>query len=323
MAETKLSDMIVPEVWLPYTSVQTTEKTALLTSGIMTDLSDEASVLEQRGGTEINMPFFNDLDGDDEIIDDADDLVINKITTGQDKATRLFRGKVFGASDLSSAFTAEDPVAEIGDKMAGYWARRIQKIALATIGGVFDAATMASLTLDISALTGAAANFDGDSFIDATHRLGDQNSNLSGLLCHSETEKAMKKADLLEYIKPSDDSNEEIPTYMGKVVIVDDGMPQPVADVFDTIIFGQGALGFTQWDPENAVETGREPLKGGGQDYLVHRRHFVAHVRGVKWIGSPVKASASNVELGTAANWQRVYEEKMIRMVRFRHKLAA
>lgn len=325
MAETKLADMIVPSVWLPYTAQQTVALNAFIASGIMSDISQE--LLPQLGGTVVNMPFFNDLTGADEIIDDRYNLTVNAVSTGQDQSVRLFRGKAFGSSDLAAAFSGADPMGFIGDRFAAYWAARLQDIALSVVKGAMATTaaggSMASNTLDISALSGAAAYFDGEAFIDACGRLGDHERMLSGIAVHSDTYRSMKKLDLIDFIKDSDGT--DIGTYQGKLIVIDDGLPKLSGGIYHSYIFGRGALAFAQADPENAVEPGREALQGGGMDYLVHRRHYVVHLRGVRWNpagGVPAKASPSNTELAAAGNWKRVYDPKVIRLVRFIHKLA-
>jgi hypothetical protein len=77
---------------------------------------------------------------------------------------------------------------------------------------------------DISALTGGAENFDADSFIDSTFLLGDEAGGLTAVAVHSQTLKAMVKADLIDFL-PDSQGKLTIPTYLGKTVIVDDGMP--------------------------------------------------------------------------------------------------
>ena len=72
MPVTRLSDVIVPELFTPYVVNRTMELSALFQSGIITNnaefdrLASEAAPIHQ-------MPFFEDLSGDSEdIIEDAD-----------------------------------------------------------------------------------------------------------------------------------------------------------------------------------------------------------------------------------------------------------
>lgn len=319
MAETKLADMIVPEIFHQYTVQKTLEKSLIYQSGIMENLSEQ--LFDELGGKTVNMPFFNDLSGDDEVVDDNQDINVSNVSTSKDVAVNLYRARAYGGTDLAADMAGADPMNVITDRFADYWARRFQAALLSTLAGAMAAANMTGNVLDISALTGGAEYFDGDSFIDATHLLGDEEGALRAVAVHSETLKAMKKADLIDYIKPSQ-GGDDVPVYMGKSVIVDDGMPVS-AGTYTSYIFGPGAIGYAEKAPKNAVEPGRDPLKGGGYDFLVQRRRFVMHPRGIKWTGTPALATPSNAELATAGNWERVYDAKAIRIVKFVHKLAA
>jgi hypothetical protein len=95
--------------------------------------------------------------------------------------------------------------------------------------------------------------------------------------------------------------------------------------VYDTYLFGPGAIGWGEGNPKVPTETGRAPLTNGGQEYLVSRRHFVMHPRGIRWTpisGVPSKQTPSDVELAATANWTAVYQHQNIRIVKFRHKIA-
>jgi len=51
---------------------------------------------------------------------------------------------------------------------------------------------------------------------------------------------------------------------------------------------------------------------------------MIIHMRGVKWLGaSMVKQTPTDTELSNVANYERVYNSRNVRVVRFRHKLAA
>jgi hypothetical protein len=325
MTETRLADMIVPTIFNNYVQTLTTEKSRLFRSGIITDLS--STIDAQIEGKTVNMPFFNDLDTNDAevVLDDTSDLAVGKMTTGQDVAVKLLRGKAFGSTDLSADLSGADPISAVADRFANWWDIRFQKALLASLGGAMSAANMAANVNDISALTGGAQYFDADSFIDSAFLLGDEQGGLTGVAVHSLTLKAMVKADLIDYI-PDSEGKLTIPTYMGKLVIEDDGMPvsgSGATRVFTTYIFGEGAIAYGEKAPRVAVEVERRALVGMGQEYIVNRRQWVMHPRGVKWIGTPVGPTPTNTELAVGTNWTRVYDPKLIRIVAFKHMLAA
>jgi hypothetical protein len=107
-------------------------------------------------------------------------------------------------------------------------------------------------------------------------------------------------------------------------VPIDDILGPDSGGVYDTFLFGPGAVGYGEGSPKVPSETGRAPLTNGGQEYLVSRRHFVLHPRGIRWTpvsGVPAKKTPSDVELANEANWTRVYQPQNIRIVRFRHHI--
>jgi hypothetical protein len=331
MAITKLSDVIVPELFNPYVVNRTMELSALFNSGIVTN-NQEFNKLASEAAPIHNMPFFEDLQGESEpIIEDAD-LTPNKITSNKDVSTTIRRAKMWAATDLSAALSGKDPMMAIGDLVAGFWARDKQKELIAILNGVFGSYTngssetvtpLADHILDISkSKTAAAQIIEGKSFVDACQLLGDAQSQLTAVAMHSATKSYLRKLDLIETVKAS--SELEFDIYQGRRVIVDDSCP--VADgVYTTYLFGDGAIAYGEGSPVGhvATEIDRDKKKGSGVDYLINRSAFILHPRGVKWTNT-VRANVetpTRTELANAQNWERVYEPKQIRIVAFKHKL--
>ena len=320
MATTKISDIIVPEVFNPYVTQKTMEVSALYNSGIVSN-SPELDALASSGGKILNMPYFNDLTGDDEVLSDSGALTPEKITAGQDQAVLLMRGKAWSVNDLAKALSGADPMAAVGDLVAGYWARQMQKTLIAILNGVFASTTMAGNVHDISTATGDAAIISGNTFIDATQKLGDAKESLTAVAMHSATVAELAKKDLIETIRDSQ-GNVVLKSYMGKTVIEDDGCPVDTTNgIYTSYLFGQGAVGLGNGSAPVPTETDRDTL--AANDILINRKHYILHPRGIAFTNSSVAgASPTNVELSTAANWNRVYENKAIRIVEFKHKIA-
>jgi len=322
VTKTIIDDVIVPEVFNPYVIQRTAELSAFYQSGIIAR-NKQLDALAASGGKLINMPFWEDLDGDDEVLSDTEALTVDKITAGQDVAALLARGKAWSVNDLAKALSGDDPMRAIGDLVAEYWARRFQAVLLNTLAGVFgnDATLMKNNQHDISSETGDSgkdAVISGKTAIDAIYKLGDSANKLTGFGMHSATVAKLAKDDLIEYIKPSE-GEPEVPTFLGKRVVVDDGMP--VADgVYTTYIFGSGAFGWGEGGAPVPTETVRDSL--AGDDILINRRHFILHPRGVAFKNSSVTgATPSNIDLAKYQNWERVYENKNVRIVQFKHRL--
>lgn len=314
--KTRIQDVIVPEVFNPYVIQRTAELSALSQAGIISN-NPELDSLAAAGGKLINMPYWDDLTGEDEVLSDSGALTPGKITSGQDIAPLYMRGKAWSVNDLAKALSGDDPMAAIGDLVAAYWARRRQVLLFSILKGVFAADSMAGNLHDISAVSGKDT-ISAATFLDATQKMGDAKEKLTAVGMHSAVVTYLAKQDLIETI-PDSEGKSTIKMFLGKRVIEDDGCP--VADgVYTSYLFGEGAIGLGNGAAPVPTETDRDSL--AGDDILINRQHFVLHPRGVKWTDASVAGSSpTNAEAATAANWLRVYENKNIRIVCFKHKI--
>jgi hypothetical protein len=319
--KTLIENVIVPEVFNPYVIQRTAELSAFYQSGIIAR-TPALDTLARSGGRLLNMPFWEDLTGDDEVLSDTTALTPGKIEAEQDVAALLMRGKAWSVNDLAKALSGDDPMAAIGDLVAGYWARRFNAILIKTLSGIFgnSATEMDDNIHDITSQTAVA---DADvisaaTAVDAIYKLGDSANKLTGFAMHSATVAKLAKDNLIEYIKPSE-GDPEVPYFLGKRVVVDDSLPKS-GGTYTTYIFGEGAFGWGEGAAPVPTETGRDIL--AGDDILVHRRHFILHPRGVAFQDDQVSGSSpSNTELADYRNWLRVYESKNVRIVQFKHRL--
>lgn len=313
MAVTKIADVIVPEIFTPYVIEKTAEKSRILQSGIAV-ANPKLNELVTAGGLTINMPFWQDLQGDDEVLSDSTPLTPGKIGADKDIACLLLRGKAWGANELAGALAGDDPMAAIGNRVADYWARQEQKILVAVLAGVFSSKEMADHVLDRSTIS-----ISGDVVLDGKQLLGDAAENLQAIMMHSAVYTELQKQNLIEFV-PTSDGKVMIPKYLTYDVVVDDGMP--VAEgVYTTYLFARGSIGRGEGTPVSLTptETDRDSL--AGEDYLINRRALVMHPMGIKWIGNAAGTTPTNVELSTGTNWKRVYESKNIGMVAIKHKI--
>jgi len=329
--DTRLADVIVPEIFNPYFREASIYVNRFFRSGIMTNVPELN--FGNRGGLSIQMPFWHALTQRAQLLDENNRLTVQKIDTGKDVAVQHARALVYGASDLATAFSGDDPMRAIADGVAENWSREFNMVALASLTGALASlaaseTTTGSLdlqgginTLDISGLSGNAAKIDGHSFIDATQVLGDAKIGIVAVAMHSAVEATLAKNDLIEFIRDSE-GNIVMRTFMGKEVVVDDAMAPASGGKYTTILFGNGALGFGEGNPKVPTATDRDELVGGGQEFLVTRRHFVIHPRGIAWTpqgGVPALATPSDAELQDPDNWSQRYQAKNIRLVRFTH----
>ena len=333
MATTRISDVIVPEVFNPYVQNLSKELSAILRSGAMVESQMLSQFLAGPGLT-VHAPSFKDLVNEDEDIGSDDPAVLStpsKIQTLQEIAVRLSRNKSWSSMDLTNALAGPDPMEAIARLVATYWTRRLQKAFIATVGGIFlnnDAATDSyhtqyDMTHDIKggAYAAGTTDFSAEGFIDATVTMGDAMGDLTLVGMHSIVYARAQKNNLIDFI-PDANGVINIPTFLGRRVIVDDGITQ-AAGVFETWLFGSGAFAMGNGSARVPTETDRIPGagNGSGQDILHSRVEWALHPVGHAYIGTPAVGGPSNAatanNLGAAASWRRVFpERKQIPMAR-------
>lgn len=332
MAITKIADIINPTLFTPYVINRSMELSALFSSGIVTNDAKFDALASEAARTH-NMPFFEDLNGESESTLEDVEMTPAKIGSNKDVSTTILRQKMWSATNLAAALAGADPMKAIADLVASFWARDMQKELIAILNGVFgtytpsggsDTTPMADHILDLSKMTSAAAkNISASAFIDACQLLGDAQSQLTGVSMHSATKSYLKKQNLIATER--DSTGVEFETYQDRRVIVDDGCPVTSDGIYTTYLFGNGAIALGNGSPEGhvATEVDRDKKTGGGIDYLINRRAFILHPRGIAYTGA-VRANVetpTRAELAMAENWKPVYEPKQLRIVALKHKI--
>lgn len=324
MPVTRIQDVIQPEVFTPYTIQRTMELSALIQSGIAENNS-QFDQLASGPNTIINMPYWEDLTGEPEVMDDEGETTPGKITANKDVARKMAWVKSYGANALSAMLSGDDPMRAIADLFAAYWSRQYQQMLLSILDGVFASPSMAEKVHDITAEADADKQLiSGRTFLDAIQRMGDAKDLLTGVMIHSATETYLAKNDLIEY-KEESQGRVRIPYFMGKRVIVDDSIAfDTETGASEAYLFGAGAIAWGNGSHPDIqqTETVRNGLSLAGEDILVNRRVAILHPRGVKWTEASVaKTFPTFDELENGANWERVYEPKAIRIVKFIFKI--
>lgn len=334
-AITRLTDAIIPSKFVPYMIERTATKSDVYVSGIV-QRAPEWDEKANGSGVTFNMPFWTDLTGASQLLSDQTDVTTSKIDgTKRDLCVKQGRQNAWSANDLVKLLIDGDPMAAIAELVAAYWARDRQTMLFSSLKGIFAAASMAGSIHDIS--TGVQGDVDdgnvlnGVTFIDALQKLGDAKSKLRAIAMHSMTEASLLKNDLIDFI-PDSEGKATIPVFQGRRVIVDDGCPVTVhgdgANIYTSYLFGEGAFAEGNADLNSrpveagfgtyAVELARLPKVG--DSILINRNEFILHARGVKWTDSARAATfPTNAELETGANWERVFEQKNVRLVQIVH----
>ncbi len=338
MAKTAIADVIIPSRFLPYTIQRTAQLSVFVESGII-GMDPAFDSLASSGGRTVDMPFWNDLSGGRQILSDSVPLNVNKINSGTDIAMLHNDGNAWSVNLLANLLAGDDPMEAIASLLGAYWAREDQTMLLAALAGVFGAFAAEGGTppnlLSIQSETAAGASettkLTGLTFVDALLKLGDRADRIVAVAMHSVTEGALRKRDLIDFI-PDSEGKEQIRTFQGRRVIVDDTLPVRAGTtdgtVYTTFLFGPGAFG------KGSCPLEQLPIKGGfgtealefarvalqSDDVMINRRRYILHPRGVKFTDDDVAGEgATNAELAEAANWARVYESKNVRIIAVNH----
>lgn len=329
---TRVSDIIVPELFTPYAQNLTAEKSRLIQSGLISR-SDVLDNFLAGGGLTIQMPSFKDLDNDAERVSTDTSVPFadpdaslpagvarppnpNKIGTLKEIAVRMSRNNSWSSSNLAATLAGANPMDAIASRVADYWVRRMQVAFVATWRGVIAdnaANDSGDYALDISGASfqDGVTNFSAEAFLDAAQTMGDNQSILTAVMVHSVVYNRMMKNNLIDFI-PDSEGRVNIPTFLGREVIVDDGMPR-TGSVYDTWLFGAGATQMGIGSPPVPTEVERKggAGNGGGQDVLYNRVEWCIHPTGHAFVMSSIPdGGPANGDLDDATSWDRRYPER-------------
>jgi hypothetical protein len=125
MSVTRISDVIVPDVFGPYMLKETMEKAGVFTSGLVV-ANEELSSKLAGGGTTFQAPVWNDLSDDNESVIGSDDpsqiIVPDKLSAYKMSARRQFRAKAWSTADLTAELAGDDPMKRIVSRVSDWWA---------------------------------------------------------------------------------------------------------------------------------------------------------------------------------------------------------
>lgn len=298
MANTLLTDLsFVPSTFADYVQGEIYKKSNFLNSGAVfsTDI-----VFPQYGNT-VTLPAFDALSGADEEKGSTAPAT-NNLTGSAQVAPILNRVKKYGSVDLVRYNTGADPFRVIGDQFAGYWAQRMDEVAVTSVLGAaagIDADLGAgSIVNNISGGVGTAAVISASAIIDTQALMGEFAEDLAMMVVHPQVYAALRKANLVQMIP--DSTGTQMFAFYGdlRVVVSSTAGLDAGSGIYNTLLVANNAIAYADATPaEHVLELDRSI---GFADEVASSRRFVLHTLGAKWKGS---AGNTNVELAKAANW--------------------
>ena len=328
MALVRLSVVIVPAVYRGYTAVDSLEKTAFWSSGVV-QTNPYLAMASAAAGNIQTLPFWRDLDATvaPNISTDnpADIAVPNKIGTGVMNSRTAFLNQGYADADLVQELIGENPMQRIRDRFGRYWQKQLQRRLISATKGLLNSNIANNSSDMVKSLAGVqnAGMITRDGLVDALYTMGDQVGALDTMVVHSAVMSQMVKAQDVEYVVLPSEGGDTVPFYMGKRIIIDDAMPATTTSpttggvLFTSVLFGSAAFGFGESKPSVPVEIEREAAQGNGAgvETLWERVNWLLHPFGFNFTSASVASiSATLAELEMAANWTRVVDRKNVPM---------
>jgi len=328
MATVQLADIIDVKVFQDLPAVNSPEKTAFYQSGIVTRNS-LLDGLATAAGKVAELPFWNDIDPTvaPNLSNDNPGTIAtaSKVAQGEQITRKAFLNKGLSATDLASEVAMGPRAMEhIRSRVDTYWLRQWQRRLIAATNGVLadniasnGSDMVKSVAAESIAAQTADTKFNRNAFTDAVYTMGDAATQLRAIGVHSAVMAQMVKNDDIVYI-PDSQGQLTIPTYMGLRVIVDDGHTVTAGTTdgfkYTSVLYGEGAFGYGDGVPINAVEVEREAAQGNGAgvETLWTRKTWILHPFGYQSTGTPAAVSFSLAELALATSWSRVVERKNV-----------
>jgi hypothetical protein len=329
MALVQLAQAYIPSVYDTMKSIDSPEKTAFFTSGVA--VTNQALLdAFSGGGSTVDLPFWNDLDDSAEPnygTDNPSDVAVPDNVASDKMVARVCDlNKWYSAANLVVDLSGSDPMQHIKNRFGTWWTRQWQKRIIALTKGLYNAnvaQNSADMVVDVSLAAGLSATsanlIGGTAFTNALYTLGDAADKISAIAVHSVVEANMVKNDMIQYFKPS--ANEPaVGVFMGKRVIVDDGMPVVAGGtngfIYTSVLFGSGAIGYADGVPtELPHDYLNEPLKGNGAGVqsIGERKRWIVHPFGYRFTSNTITGTnVTNANLTVAANWTRVVNRKLV-----------
>jgi hypothetical protein len=313
-AYTRIADSFVPAVWARYQFEESVQKMDIFQAGILYSDTELTSRLAN-GGYVVDMPMWHDLANipSEPVNDDpTDNIEVKKLTSRKERAARNIRAQAWGIADLTAVLAGDDPMRILTQRQSAYWQRAHKLTLIAMLKGII-ADNVANDSGDLVRDTNATIA-DTD-LIDAAYLMGDRADKFTTIWMHSKQMAVLRKGELIDYLPASQsDKPMLLPYYQGLRVVVDDDIPVATNE-YTAFMFADRAIHWAELPVElegGPFEVDRKPRAGhgGGVTEVVSRRHFVPHIKGFTYIGTPADEFATDTELATATSWDRATADK-------------
>jgi hypothetical protein len=220
-------------------------------------------------------------------------------------------------SDIQQIITGQNGVEVFRNQLAGAWTNHYQGVVLAQVEGLIadnlanDGADMITDIWADTASPSASNLISSSAVINARHQMGDARSALRVIIMHSIVRKQLELDEPNNFI-PASATNIGFDTYLGMVIIEDDGITvnqDGASDTgkYSTFLFGSDVFQYADYKGWETLEWDRDITSGNGtgSDFLVSRSRFLCHPQGFDLLDSTNYDLPSDADYATAGNWDR------------------
>lgn len=341
MPFTSLSNVVDIDIYRDLETEISPELTAFFQSGVAVG-GQYFDDLANSDGNLKEIIFWRDLNANVEPNYSSDQNVDSNPQNNEQAIQHAYKAHMnqsWGAYDLTRKIqTGQDAMRVIRNLTDLYWTRQWQRRVIAMLIGVYNANVagnfvagaaipgvagdmITNIARTTAGTVGAGNLFSRSAMTQAAFTMGDAVDGLVAIAVHSVIYQNMVDNDDIDFIRDRLGTF-SIPTYMGKVVIVDDSMPVIANAVtgendYISILFGTEVVGYGQAEDINPVEIYREPTKGhgGGREQLIERPIMLLHTLGHTNLNATSSGNSgfqTLADLQLASNWARTHARKNV-----------
>lgn len=322
-----------PDVFTDYIQEADPVHTSIINSGVLRVSPEISAVLTDKNNV-FTVPNYAPLSGEAKNYDGTTDNTPVEVAAAKQTGMAFRRMAAWKDQDFTRELTGADPLGDVARKVAYYQQKNNQKDLLSIIDGVLSVDAMSSHVKDITASKGSSSTatptaenrLSADTFLDAAQEaLGDNFDDLTMVAMHSRVYTNLMKLQLVNNIATTPDSYSrgvQFGLLLNKyLVMVDDSMTTGTKDgaaTYTTYLLGEGSIATARnvrIDRPNYVNY--DPESKGGVNKLYTKWGMAMHPLGMSLDVSKIaKNSPTRVELGTKANWTKVWDAKNIKLAK-------
>ena len=322
-----------PDVFTDYIQEVDPVHTSIINSGVLRVSPEISAVLTDKNNV-FTVPNYAPLSGEAKNYDGETDNTPVEVSAKKQTGMAFRRMAAWKDQDFTRELTGADPLGDVARKVAYYQQKNNQKDLLSIIDGVLSVDAMSSHVKDITASKGSSSTatptaenrLSADTFLDAAQEaLGDNFDDLTMVAMHSRVYTNLLKLQLVNNIATTPDAYSrgvQFGVLLNKyLVMVDDSLTTGTKDgaaTYTTYLLGEGSIATARnvrIDRPNYVNY--DPESKGGVNKLYTKWGMAMHPLGMSLDVSKIaKNSPTRTELGTKANWTKVWDAKNIKLAK-------